>query len=102
MNNSSSRDGGSDLTAHQIWATVVVIIASLGAIVTLSILRVDVGTILTAIITIVVPVIGSILHSSISAVREQTNGNTSTLLDMVKRQGDIIATLPPIGEKKNE
>lgn len=99
---STSRDGGSDLTAHQIWATVTVIVSSLAAIVTLALLHVEVTAILTAIITIVVPVIGSMLHSNISAVREQTNGNTSTLLDMVKRQGDIIATLPPIGEKKNE
>lgn len=99
---STSKTGGSDLTAHQIWATVVVILASLGSVVTLSILKVDVATVLTAIITIVLPVVGSILHSNISAVREQTNGNTSTLLDMVKRQGDIIATLPPIGDKKND
>lgn len=100
--NSTSRDSGSDLTAHQIWATVVVIVASLGAIVTLSLLHVEVAAILTAIMTVVVPVIGSLLHSNISAIKEQTNGNTSTLLALVKRQGDIIATLPPIGEKKND
>lgn len=85
---------------HQLWAGVVVVVAILVAVVVLSLLKADTAVFVSIVATVGAPAIAILLsiHGKTEAVRQQTNGNTSALVDLVRRQSDIIASLPASGQ----
>lgn len=91
-------NGGSQLmNPHQLWAAVVISICLIAAVVTLTLMHADTTAFLALMTSVAAPVIGVILNGHMAAIRQQTNGNTSTLMAMLQRQSDIIAASQPIG-----
>lgn len=72
------------------WAVAAVAIACIAAIVALSALHADSGAMLGVLLT----VIGGLTVST----HQQTNGNTSKLIELITNQSQQLArTMPPLG-----
>lgn len=72
------------------WAIAAVAIAIVGAIVALSWMHADT----TALLAVLLTVIGGFTIST----HQQTNGNTSKLIELVSTQSQQLAhTMPPLG-----
>lgn len=71
--------------AHAIWAVVVLVVAILGALVTLAALGRDTSPITGIVTTVVAPLLLAMVYGEIRAVREQTNGTTSKLVEAATR-----------------
>lgn len=74
------------------WTQVVVIVAALGAVATLAILKVDTSTIVTLVVALL---LGGVA-GQVSQVRDQTNGNHSAMLEVIREQSQTIARAPAV------
>lgn len=74
------------------WPQVAAIVAALGAVATLAVLKVDT----TAIVTLVIALLLGGVAGQVSQVRDQTNGNHSAMLDTIREQSRIIARSPAV------
>lgn len=86
------------MESRHVWPAVALAVASLAAVVVLAALGKDTTVILTALGVVVVPLLGGLLVGQVQRVRDQTNGNTSALLELVRGQQQIIASLPAAPE----
>lgn len=76
------------------WPVAVVAVACIAAIVALSVLHADT----TAMLGVLLTVIGGIAVST----HQQTNGNTTRLLDMLDRQSAQLAkAMPPLDHEQS-
>lgn len=78
----------------------VIIVAFLAAMVTLALTGRDTAA-LVAVGTAVLAGIGVSLGQQ-QAVKEQTNGNTTKLLEMVEAQGQMLAKMQPVPAEDTE
>lgn len=77
------------------WSVAVVAVACIGAIVALSALHADTGAMLGILLT----VIGGLSV----ATHQQTNGNTSRLIDLVQAQSrELSRTMPAVPDPPQE
>jgi hypothetical protein len=74
-----------------VWAGVALVAIITGAATFLAAIKADTSVILTVVSVIVVPMLGAFGYSEIKAlrqstdhVRQQTNGNTTQMLDMLR------------------
>lgn len=84
------------------WKLVVVIVAFLESVVVLTMTDHDTG----AFIAVGLGVLGGLglivnqvagAREQTTAVKEQTNGNTSRMLDILEAQGRMLASMTPVG-----
>jgi len=79
-----------------VWPVVVLVIAALAAVVVMSYMRIETSDILAILAVLVTPVIVGVGASQLAGqreqiqqVKEQGNGTTSRLLELIERQGQI-------------
>lgn len=78
------------------WGAAVVIVACLTSVTVLAIARVDTTVIVAVIGAAVTPVLGALLYGKVEATYQNSNGNTTKLVELVSRQSDQLAqAMPP-------
>lgn len=75
------------------WSSVVLSSVCVAAVTVLSLAHVD----QTAILTVIVPILGAIIYGRVSEIKTSVNGNTQELMAQIRRQSELLAmmTLPP-------
>jgi len=81
---------------HVIWASAVIVLALIAGVTALGLAGSDNTTIVSLITIVAVPVLGAMLWGKVDAVRENTNGITSRLLDMNERLMMMVAVSPAV------
>lgn len=89
------------MNPKNVWPTVTMAIAAAVIVGAMAVAKVDKDIILLVVGVLLVPVITGLLAAqgaanatAIQAVREQTNGNTSRLLDLVQEIAHLLAAAP--------
>lgn len=73
------------------WPLALIILGGLGAIIAAFWLHADPAM----VVTVVTSVFGALLYGKVEATYQQTNGNTSRLIELAARQSDQLATMLP-------
>lgn len=80
-------------------SAVVLAVACLASVTVLLALGVNANTVLevegTTVGTVVLPVLGALLYGKVETINNQTNGNTSALIELVRQQSAQLASMPP-------
>lgn len=85
------------LGTHLIWAAVVVVLAVVGGVVTLSALGANTSALVDIVILAAVPLLGAYgasLSVKVDKLTEQTNGHQTAMLNMIAQSHPAI-TDPP-------
>jgi hypothetical protein len=78
-----------------LWPAVALVATVVAGVVLLSALSVDTTTLVSLVPVLVVPLLGYLI-SQVQAVKHQTNGNTTALLDQVKALTTALANSVPV------
>lgn len=78
------------------WQAVIVIVAVLAAITTLALFHADTTVILTAVGLLGLGGGVGAIYGTVSAVKDQTNGNTTKLHELVEKLTDRLAESTPM------
>ena len=90
------------MNPRNVWPAVVLAGTAMVVVGVMAFLKVDKDTIFLVSGTFVVPVLAALLAAQVAetkaatqAVQQQTNGNTTKLMEMIEAQGKMLAQMHP-------
>lgn len=93
------------MNARLAWPAVSLAAAGMASVAVMAIAHVDTQVILLCVMGLIGPVLTAMVAAQVSEVKSQTetverqtNGNSAALLDMVRRQSELLAASTPPAE----
>jgi hypothetical protein len=102
------------MNQHLVWPGVVLVGIGAACATIMALAHVDPSVIITVLTLLVVPVLAAMISAkqaetgaTVQAVKEQTNGNTTALLQIIREQSNQLAAaapaqlpVPPVEEQR--